>query len=90
MRSQRKLPPSHNGGPTKLRPLGQQKESKEPSLGKILLAMEGRRLLLMRGALVMEGPINPSPDHQVIEVRCEFEVTGRVAGPRVENRSTSG
>lgn len=56
-----------------------------------MLAMGAGGLLLKRGAQVMEGPINPSPDQQVmVEVRCDFEVKGRVAGPRVENRNTNG
>lgn len=43
---------------------------------------------MKRGAQVMEGPINPSPDQHVMgEVRRDFEVKGRVAGPRLQKRN---
>lgn len=39
----------------------------------------------------MEGPINPSPDQQVIEeVGYDFKVKARVAAPRIENWTTNG
>lgn len=92
-RSQRKPgkpPPSHNSGLDEHKHLETADAATRRVLGVKMQAMGEGGLPLKRGAEVMEGPINPSPDQQVIvEVDCDTEVKGRVAGPRAEN-STYG